>query len=449
MRVPIINFIKAHGIKESPAAPNSMMTTLSEIAAHAVSGAAYKPKRAAQPATVKDSRSYQLLKGETTDEICKRVREYVQGRLAYDALAADVTAQNAYQYLAAVKISDMEIENASTFKVRELCVLKSEANPRRKDINIFNAFSTPPAHVGDMTRLIANELDNTHPEVENLPDGDQKSRLLFRIYQYSQEEAHIVPQFVPVIESIMRERLQAMRRVSQHLPPKTLIFYAGPSGAGKSHALRPFIKSLIPDMPMTQAVHSTDNIKLDLREKTGEIFSDRQVFLLGLSMNKMMMQEVRKTYPGLSIIQEGWLITRVVKTMFEDLNRTGMRLEMRDFDGDFLAICLRVLSRHNDPKRPNPAFIDVVRGFKNGRDSRSLLLQSKRESDSYSLHFVQNDGNVVEINDPGSVNADSATLDAEIEATKSIKITEEHAEHFGESLRQFIGSTIIDAMMKR
>ena len=207
----------------------------------------------------------------------------------------------------------------------------------------MNAFSTPPARTTHITRIMVNELDNTHPQIKNLKDEDQKRFLASRLFEYCETEAFIFPPFVPIIESVMKERLEAMRLVSNNLPSNTSTFYVGPSGAGKTHALKLFTESL--KVPTIYAVHSTDHFKVHLLEKVEKMFSqfkvsDFQVFLMGLSMNKMMMREVRRTFPGLSVLQEGWLAKQPMETLFDDLKKTGMHLNLQVYDGDFFAYML-------------------------------------------------------------------------------------------------------------
>jgi hypothetical protein len=163
----------------------------------------------------------------------------------------------------------------------------------------------------------------------------------------------------------------------------------------------------------------------------------------------MLSEIMKNNYPKLSTIQEGWLnSTFAVEGLFKDLKSAGLKLEMHDFDGDYEALCLRVLARYQDKDSPKPPLDQVERGFKTSRESREQLLKSLRETDNYRFLFVHSDGVVNEKVDPMSIVSKSEGVNLEIEKTKKISITEKHAQIFGEYLNLFVGMTIEEAFEK-
>lgn len=427
------------------------MATILNIAKHVVTGEPYPTSFS--PNTVKDSKVFQLLKAATTDSIMERVDSYVKGKCSEAALC-EISDENAYEYLAATKLIDMtaapeEMVN-STYKIRELCLLKSKAAPGgRNEINMMNAFSTPPADLEDVDLTLANEIDNVHPAVTSAPFGEPRNKILSKIYDYSQTKALVVPEIVSVVEQVVAERFAAMTQVSDHIPEKTMIVFKGCSGAGKSHALRSFVSDEIGSFSPDSAVQSTDNTKKDIRERTGKVFTDQQAHLFGFAVFKMMSQEIKKHSPDLSTLQEGWFNSfPAVENLFKDLNKQGLKLRMKDFDGDFEALALRVLARQSDIDNPRPPLEQVIRGFKTTRESRPQLLNSIRSGDTYEFRFVDKQAQISDEKDPLSIPSLPEVVDAEIAQTKDLVISEQHVKLFGEHLRDMVGLTISEAFSK-
>jgi hypothetical protein len=429
------------------------MYTIYEIAQHVITDKPYEKKPFQQiEMGLQGAVTYKLLTEETTFEILEKVRDFVSGNLSLEMI--EINKETAYQYLAAAKVVDLDTDPSqmakSTYKIREMALLRSvPENNGRGEINMLNAFSMPPVHKKDLDVLLANELDNSHPIVKKAAFGEERNSHLARIYTYCQKESEIVPEMVPIIEAVVRDRFQTMMKIAKFLPEETTVIYKGCSGAGKSFALRKFTEEHIEGIDTETAVQSTDNVKNDIRRRTQNVFSDQQVHLLGFSTFKMLSEIMKNNYPKLSTIQEGWLnSTFAVEGLFKDLKSAGLKLEMHDFDGDYEALCLRVLARYQDKDSPKPPLDQVERGFKTSRESREQLLKSLRETDNYRFLFVHSDGVVNEKVDPMSIVSKSEGVNLEIEKTKKISITEKHAQIFGEYLNLFVGMTIEEAFEK-
>ena len=71
-----------------------------------------------------------------------------------------------------------------------------------------------------------------------------------------------------------------------------------------------------------------------------------------------------------------------------------------------------------------------------------------REGDSCRLHYLQNNGDVIESANIHAVVCDLKLMELEIETAQATIITEEHSknEKFGDQLRPFIGLTLLEAM---
>jgi len=394
------------------------------------------------------SKTYQALFKATTPAALQQVREVVAGKLSSQDLVIDSTT--AYQYLAAAKMVDIDTvdKQQSTYKIREMALFSSKAAKEGLDeMNMLNAFSTPPLDKEDIDILLANELDNSHPLVKKAAFGVERDKLLGRIYTYCQEEALIIPEIAQVIESVIKDRIEQMVQASQSFPEATSVVFKGCSGAGKSFALH---RQIAPyGIAVDRAVQSTDNLKNDIKARCGKIFSDQQVHLLGFSTFKMLSKVMKESNPTLSTIQEGWFNSVfAIETLFKDLKASGMRLEMHDFDGDYEALCLRVLARYKTPDAPKPPLEWVERGFKTSRESRAKLLEMLRPTDQYEFSFVHRNGEVDLTVDPSVVPNDPTNLDQEMTSVKQTVITEAHVSVFGVSLQEFVGLTVEQAFTK-
>jgi hypothetical protein len=429
------------------------MYTIYEIAQHVITDKPYEGK-SVLPAEkgYQGSVAYTLLKGETNPEVLQKVRDFVSGKLSEDMI--EINKDSAYQYLAAAKVVDFDTIPAamakSTYKIREMAILHSAPEKDgRGEINMLNAFSMPPLHKENLDALLVNELDGSHPIVKKAAFGDERDGHLKRIYTYCQKESEIVPELVPVIEEVVRERFQTMMKIAEFLPKETTVIYKGCSGAGKSFALKQFTEKHIVGIDTETAVQSTDNVKNDIRRRTKNIYTDQHVHLLGFSTFKMLSEVMKENYPKLSTIQEGWLNSTIaVNGLFKDLKSADLKLDMHDFDGDYEALCLRVLARYQDKNSPKPPLDQVERGFKTSRESREQLLKSLRETDLYQFRFVHANGMIDENLNPKSLSSDPASVNQEIAATKKLVITAQHAEVFGGYLNLFVGMTIEAAFEK-
>lgn len=423
------------------------MTTIYEIAQHVVTGKPYveKPYQAGQ-----ESKAYQLLKQKTTPDIVQIVRDFVGGIFSQDKVESQMTSETAYRYLAAAKLVDLDTPPAkkvqSTYKIRELALLRSKPEQNgRAEITMLNAFSTPPANKDDLDVLLANELDHSHPLVKTAPGKEVRDRHLNRIYFFAQKETQLVPEMVPIIQSVIKDRFEAMLKVAASLPAETRVIFKGCAGAGKTYALKEYL-TRVPGTTVEQAVLSTDNCKNEIRVRTGNIFSDRQIFLMGHAMYKMLSEVMKEVHPKLSTLEESWFNSAaIIEQLFRDLSKAGLKMEMHDFDGDYSGLCLRIVARQQDPKSPKPTLYDVENAFKSSREARNLLLKSLRATDSYQFRFVHQNGSCDERIDPASLPSDPAILSAQMEATKKMKITKQHVEIFGASLNAFVDMTIEQA----
>jgi hypothetical protein len=294
-----------------------------------------------------------------------------------------------------------------------------------------------------------NEIDLDHPTIKNAKPGEERDNHLKRIYNYCRKEAQIAPEIVPVIESVIRDRFQMMIKVATLLPDETTVIYKGCSGAGKSFALKKLAEKYFKEIPIEGAVQSTDNVKNDIRSRTGNIFSTPQVHLLGFASFKELSEVMKDYHPRLSTLQEGWFNSSfAIEGLFKDLRSADLKLEMYDFDGDYTALCLRVLARHQDSDIAKPSLDWVERSFKTSRESREQLLKLLRQTDSYKFRFVHEDGVVDEKVNPMSIISNSENVNAEIENSKKTIITEKHSQIFGQYLNSFVGMTIKEAFEK-
>lgn len=427
------------------------MFTLQTIAKHTIANEPY-------PESIKNNASsscaYRLLMTATTETMIDRVRDYVKGKICLDDIVGNIDPSNVYEYLAASKIVDLETSLSemknTTFKIREFCMGKSKKMGEKTEINGMNAFSTPCLHLEEINLLLANELHQGHAQVMKAPFGQERNKLLASIYTYAQEHAQILPEFVSIIEAIIHDRKNQMQISSNILPEKTTIVFKGPSGSGKSYSIRKYASQLGDNIDPFQLIQSTDNIKHDIRTRTGNIFSDQQVYLLGMSIFKMMSKEMKVHYPMLSTIQEGWFHSaEAINNLFKDLNQTQFKLDMKDFDGDFIALSLCALSSHMDPYAARPPFNDTARTFKLNRESRHVLINSLRQGDTYHLTYVHGNGKIEEGKKPESIFVNSEEIDQEIEKVRNTIITQEHVNCFGKDLSTFIGMTISEAFASR
>ncbi len=424
------------------------MPTVYEIAQHVILEQPYENnnlqplKSGVQGATI-----YQLLTEETTLEIQEKVRDFVSGKLSEKML--DINDVTAYQYLAAAKIVDLDTDSSamtqSTYKIREMALLCSKSHETRGEINMLNAFSNPSLHRKNADILVALELDRNHPLVKKAPFGEERNNYLSKIYTYCQEEAELIPEMVSIIEEVVKSRFETMLKLAEFFPLETSVIYKGCSGTGKSFALKKFTEDHLPGIDFEAAIQSSDTIKNDIKKRTGDRFNYNQVDLLGFSTFKMLAAVMRKAYPKLSTIQEGWFnSTMNIEGVFKDLQKAEMKLEMHDFDGDYEAICLRILARNAN----TPPLNQIERCFITTRQSRELLLNSLRETDSYTFHFVNATGEVLDNVDPKTLVINSEEMQSEIEVVNQMIITENHAHIFGNHLMSFVGMTIEAAFKK-
>lgn len=431
------------------------MHTLYEIAQHVITDKPYETKAFQAIETGSQGAvAYRLLTEATNSDVIEKVRGFVRGEFSEESIGIQINNESAYLYLAAAKIIDLDTPRSemiqSTYKIREMSLFRSlPEEGKRSVINMLNAFSTPPLDKKDSDILLVNEIDLDHPTIKNAKPGEEKNNHLKRVYTYSRKEAQIIPEMVSVIESVMRDRLQMMIKLANLLPPQTTVVYKGCSGAGKSFALKQLAEKSFQGISVEYAVQSSDNIKNDIRFRTKNIFNSQQLHLLGFATFKELSEAMVANYPTLSTLQEGWFNNSFgIESLFKDLISNGLKLEMHDFDGDYTALCLRVLARHQDLNIAKPSLYWIERSFKTSRESREQLLKSLRETDSYEFRFVHADGVVSEKIDPRSIVSRPEDVDLEIETTKNTIITEKDAHLFGEYLNTFIGMTIEAAFEK-
>jgi hypothetical protein len=436
--------------KENGSASQKTLHTVREIARHVVTGESYE-KRPSQE-NWKDSRAYKILTKEAPEEMIEQVRKVINGEISLKEIEGRITSQSAYQYLAAAKVVDFESSGSekSTYEIRKLALLRSAPEKNgRAEINMLNAFSMPPLNADNCDVVLLNELDNNHPVVKNAKDRDERDHHLKRIYTYSQYEARLLPELASVIEDVVTDRVLSMKETAKSLPKETVVVFKGPSGAGKSHALKQLMSHYKQTQALDEVVQSTDIIKSDIGRRTGNVFKMQHLHLLGLSTFKMLSESIKATYPKLSTVQEGWFHNAIsINQLFKDLNAANHKLEMHDFDGDYTALCLRVLSRLDDPNSPKPPMNQVDEAFKATRESRALLLKSLRETDTYQFRFVDVDGVINDKLDPQSIPSSPEKVNEEVANGKKMVINEKHAEIFGKFLNQFVGMTLAEAFEK-
>lgn len=427
------------------------MPTINELAKHVVIGESVQSYPILKPN--ENAKAYPILMGATTPDIIQRVRDFVKGKNSFEQLEKELGPDNAYSYLAAAKVVDMdtppnEMIN-TTSKIRGLCVLQSKKTVERNEINMINAFSTPPKEIDNVDILLANELDHIHPIVNKAPFGNQRNVLLTEIYNYSQYKASITPEMASLIKEIMIERYKSLMEVGKQLPEKTFLVFKGSTGTGTSEEIQKFISNTMKNQfSLEQLTQNTETVKKIILNRTKGKFTEQQAHLLAHTIHKLLMEVTKKQHPKLSTLQEGWFNSSDgIKNLFKSLD-DDMKLEIRDYDGDFLALCLKVLSASNQPEGSKPPFDRVMRGFKTSRESRPELLQALRPQDKYSFHFINDNGVIDDKKDPRSLSVLPTEVDKEIEKVKSTVITEDHIRIFGKFLTKFLNLTIADAFKK-
>jgi|GEM_PF-2254136 len=422
--------------------------TIHEIVQHVVCKKSYECHCVAN---YNDTSAYKLLVTTTPKDVVEQVRKYVTGDLPLNDIAKHIDQQSAYHFLAAAKIIDFDMcdsaRKLSTFDIRKIALFQSKAEKNgRAAINMINAFSMPPQDLEKRDIMLLNEIDNSPPFIKSAsePERDKVSR---RAYTYCQKEAAIIPEMVPVIESVIRERVQTMLEMDRALPKETAVVFKGCAGSGKSYAQKELMKKLNMQFSVDDAVQSTDNIKNHIKAKTGNIFTDQHLHLLGSSIALTLAATMKSCYPKLSTIQEGWFRSAdTIDKLFMDLKKADLKLEMHDFDGDYAALCLRVLARYQDPNSPRPPMDGMERGFRFCRAARNQLLKSIRPKiDTYQFRFVDVEGIVHEDIKPETLSSSADKITEEIEKAKKTQITKKHVDVFGKFLQPFIGMTIEEA----
>lgn len=378
-----------------------------------------------------------VLQSATTVEITQKVRECVENKMSEDDLRVLINSTNAHQYLAAAKLLDLESQSSLTFLVRKTCVLCS-------NINLINAFTNPPLNKENLTVLLANELDNSHPEVIKVKDDREKSDLLLKsIYNYAQQEAQLTPEMKAIVEEIIAQRFRMIREVASKQPENTIIMFKGNSGTGKTYAIKQLLGS-------EDVVQSTDGIKNDLIAKTGGIYNNSKVHLLGMSIFKNLERLLKEHFSNLSLIQEQKLNSKTaIIDFFKSLST--QRLMMHDLEADFETQCMRILARMADPTCPTPPLDVIQRGYTTTRESRALLLSSLRECDTYQFTFAKNNGEIVQFPEGEESKRAAAALqynkeqgESEMSAVLQMPITSEHVRIFGSYLAPFVGKTVLE-----
>ncbi|MEI8300965.1 MAG: hypothetical protein WCG10_05065 [Chlamydiota bacterium] len=424
------------------------MATIREIVQHIANGTPYKNSsgyiRGYQMST-----GYQLLTQETSTDIIDIISRFICGfsHQSESDLVDSINTENAYSYLAAAKIVDIDTSLDSkmqtTYAIRErILTCCRDQEDKRGKMTMLNAFSIPPLDKDDMDVLLVNELDDNHPLVR---ESSERDSLKARIYTYCQEKAQIISEALPYVEGLVRDRIKTMEKFSHHIPSKTSVVFREAQGAGELLTLKRLEKFCIKGVEVDKLVQSTDNLKKDLRGRIGTNFTDEQVHLLGLSTFTMLSKVMKATQSHISTFEERSLNSvSTITDLFKDLQVSDMTLEMHDFDGDYEAICLRTLANYQDPNSAKPSMELVERGFKKNRESRMHLLESLKLTDRYECCFARKD-NSVDVVDPHSIDSSAGALDREIAETKVSIITEHHVQLFGESLRSFIDKTIEDA----
>ena len=418
------------------------MATLVDIANHVVNGTPY-PHRLSN---LKDTKNYQVLLSQTSENILQKVRNFVSNQLIFEEISKEINPHNAYQFLAAAKVVQMDTDSAkmfnSTYKIREFCAMNSPASTSEKSmINLMNAFSTPDSSF-ELDAFLANELDIASPVVTALPFGEPRNLLLQKIYNYSQKNAVVIPDIIPIIEKLMAERYRTMLDMHQKLPEATLMIYKGCSGSGKTYAIKQLSEKMFANVSMRKVVQSTDNVKKDLLDLLGQQFAN-QIHLLGFNLLKVLSETVKAKHASLSAIQEGWFhTTNIIDNLVNEASKMNLKLRIEDFDGSCEIVCLNVLARREE-KLP---LEQVIRSFKNSRESRAHLIKSLRPEDTYQFHFMDKDRSELVI-DPSSLASTPEQVDQEIEQTKKTLITEEHVRLLSQ-LKPFLGLTIEEAFIQ-
>jgi hypothetical protein len=127
-----------------------VMYTIYEIAQHVITDKPYE-KKAFQPIEMgsQGAVAYRLLTEATNSDVIEKVRSFVSGKLSEKLIESQINNESAYLYLAAAKIVDLDTPRSemiqSTYKIREISLFHSlPEKGKRSEINMLNAFSTPP-----------------------------------------------------------------------------------------------------------------------------------------------------------------------------------------------------------------------------------------------------------------------------------------------------------------
>lgn len=411
-----------------------------------------------KPLDVFNSRTYDILRCQTTRTIIDTITGYLEGNIPASDIKRRIKPSNIFKYLAACKVLDecARCSFKTTWYIRSLCLKKSQGK-----ITLMNILFNPPLdyiskeeYINEEDIMILNETDNNHEVIHRAPFGEERDKILKDLYIFCQTKALLISEFADEIMGIVSTRFQALLYLGDGLPPQTAIIYRGCSGSGKTKMLKDTYSDMsiiYKNRPLIDTgIQSTDNFKKDIKAAFTSKFPDLQVtdsqaHLLAFSVFKVFCNVLRKSmYKSVPTISEGWYNS---KSSIDELcamrDEYGLKLQINDFDGDALTIFLRALLRRDESGAPTPPLSAVVRSFKMCRENRPYLVSKLKEDDSYRLFYST--GNRIDEIPYNSILVSSFNIDTLLKDVCSHVITEDDIQTYGKGLEKYIGMSISEA----
>lgn len=393
-----------------------------------------------------ESPAVKVLTGMTNPEVLSVAHQYVRGEIQLDAL--EITKENHAQYIAAAKIIDLtlpvESQTNSTFQLRYKALKKSDPMMEAPHFTTaINAFSIPPADEQDP--FLINQLDNRHLSLKQI-DPKKLPEYRARIYEYSQKEARLHPEFLKVINKTVKTFARNIENLQTVISPPRIILYAGATGTGKSTAIKENIKNIDIDT----YIASTDNLRKVISLDLNSDFDDSQLLHLAFSLRKEFEAAIKEKYGAPSLIQEAWMIN--ADEIATALNNP-LPIEVNDFDGDLRLLSLRTILRARSPGgRPTFPWDQMTRAFKLSRQFRPVIWKTLQSKDSYKLQYSYNDGTIQTYSLAEAQALFQTQLngsaDEEIKSVTQSVITKDDVAQIGEAIAEFEGMTISEAFQK-
>lgn len=416
--------------------------TINEIAQYIVNPQSFNASTTENYYTCNEKvNAVQALREMTTPEIEDVVRSYVKNQISFDDLKTSINVQTIDQYLAAAKIIDMIIPYSeminTTFQVRIECLKRDKEirqGTNKTNTNIVNVFLLPCENETDPVFL--NGVNNAHPMVKDDPVKRN------HMYSVVRDKIYLHPEASKKLCEILQIFYNSIVESSLKLPENTTTIFRGCSGAGKSYALMQQLQ-LEKISDVAKIVLSTDSIINLFTNDSNFKSTPDQTFLLGMLSRTALELAIKQHKPSLPLVQEGWYkIPAQINGLFVENRLT----DIKDFDGDFRIIALRMLSRFSQ-SNSNSLSLDIVwRNYCECRESRSYLIEKLRPEDTYNLQYSLNDGNFIQYTTETAKNL--VVKPEEMEEAIAYVINNEDVIKLGDCLRPYIGLTIAQAYTK-